>query len=298
MRSVSWHDNGGMAQEACSRFRRGSGSPGRYGEQLFRPHDEGESDRIDLGALTFDATTIARLRELGAGPGWRCLDVGAGTGTVARSLLREGGVTEVVAADRDIRFLTSEPVPGLTTLEADVTSDRFEPGLFDLVHARFVLMHLPFPARMVERLAGLLKPGGVLVLSDAVDLTTGGAPDSPYKAAMRAMWKGVHETIGTDISWVPNYPQLMLVAGLESVAAEIHVPPLIPGSPISRFWARTWNRARPAMVATGLVNDADIDEAERWLDSPACAALSPGMLTAWGWKPQESAASDRQDPGK
>ena len=284
---MSGHDNGRVAGEGGFRVPRGSASPGRYGEQVFRPQDEGESERIDLAAAVYDATTLARLRRLGAGPGRRCLDVGAGTGTVARSLLREAGVTEVVAVDRDIRFLTSEPVAGLTALEADVTSDRFEPGLFDLVHARFVLMHLPSPARMVRRLAGLVAPGGVLVLSDAVDLTTDGAPDTPYTLAMRAMWRGLRDTIGTDVTWVPRCPQLMLAAGLESVAAEIHVPPLEPGSAISRFWASTWDRARAAMVATGLVDDAAIDEAERRLESPTCAGLSPGMLTAWGRKPAQ-----------
>ncbi|MEU7058132.1 class I SAM-dependent methyltransferase [Streptomyces sp. NPDC046197] len=274
-----------MAREAGSRSPQGSEGPGRYGERVFRPQDEGEAERIDLAALVYDATTIARLRQLGAGPGWRCLDVGAGTGTVARLLLREAGVAEVVAADRDIRFLRSEPVAGLTALETDVTSDRFAPGLFDLVHARFVLMHLPDPARMVRQLARLLVPGGVLVLSDAVDVTTDDAPDTPYILAMRAMWRGLRETIGTDISWVPHCPRLMLAAGLAPVAAEIHVPPLEPGSPISRFWAGTWARARVAMVGTGLVDDAGIDEAVIWLDSPTCAGLSPGMLTAWGWKP-------------
>ncbi len=282
------HDNGCVTRESGSRGPSAPEGHGRYGERVFRPQDEGEPERIDLGALTYDATTLARLRQLGVGPGWRCLDVGAGTGTVARSLLREAGVTEVVAVDRDVRYLTSRPVAGLTPLAADVTSDDFAPGRFDLVHARFVLMHLPSPARTVERLAGLLAPGGVLVLSDAVDLTTDGAPRTPFTLAMRAMWQGLRETIGTDVSWVPRCPDLMRAVGLESVAAEVHVPPLVPGSPITRFWARTWDRARASMVATGLVDDAAIDEAERWLESSAFLGLSPGMLTAWGWNPARS----------
>ncbi|MFB7507921.1 SAM-dependent methyltransferase, partial [Streptomyces broussonetiae] len=146
----------------------------------------------------------------------------------------------------------------------------------------FLLMHLPSPARMVERLAALLVPGGVLVLSDAVDLTTESAPRTPYTTAMRAMWRGLRETIGTDVSWVPSCPRLMVAAGLEAVAAEIHVPPLVPGSPMSRFWAGTWDRARAAMVGTGLVDEAGIDEAKQCLESPQFAGLSPGMLTAWG----------------
>ncbi|GAA3309933.1 hypothetical protein GCM10020295_75730 [Streptomyces cinereospinus] len=201
---------------------------------------------------------------------------------MARRLLREAGVAEVVAADRDVRFLAAGPVPGLTPYEADVTSEAFAPGRFDLVHARFVLMHLPERERVLARLAGLLVPGGTLVVSDAVDLTTAYAPDGPYAAAMRAMWQGLRDTIGTDVTWVPRCPQLLAGAGLESVAAEIHVPPLEPGSPIGRFWAETWRRARAAMVATGLVDDAGVDAALRCLDGPGFAGLSPGMLTAWG----------------
>jgi hypothetical protein len=63
------------------------------------------------------------------------------------------------------------------------------------------------------------------------------------------------------------------------------VPPLLPGSPISRFWADTRERSRAAMLATGLVDDAAVDTAMRYLDSDECAALSAGMLTAWGRKP-------------
>lgn len=258
---------------------------GRYGETVFRPEETGEDERIDFGALAYDDFTVARLRALGAGPGWRCLDVGAGTGTVSRRLLEEAGVASVLAVDRDVRFLRARPVTGLDVLEADVTDPDAVPGRFSLVHARFVLMHLPDHERLVRALAARVAPGGVLVLGDAVDLTGDGTPGTPYSAAMRAMWDGLRATIGTDVSWVPSYPQLLRGAGLVSVGAEVHVPPLLPGSPISRFWADTWQRSRAAMVATGLIDDAGVDAAIRYLDSDDCAALSAGMLTAWGWKP-------------
>lgn len=258
---------------------------GRYGEAVFRPEQAGEGERIDFGALAYDDITMARLRALGAGPGWHCLDVGAGTGTVSRRLIEEAGVASVLAVDRDVRFLRERPLPGLDVREADVTAPDFAPGRFRLVHARFVLMHLPEHERLVGRLAELVAPGGVLVLSDAVDLTSDRTPDSPYTEVMRAMWRGLRDTIGTDVSWVPSYPQLLRAAGLVPVAADIHVPPLEPGSPISRFWADTWDRSRAAMRGTGLVDDAAVDAAIRYLDSEDCAALSAGMLTAWGRKP-------------
>ncbi|KOV12198.1 methyltransferase [Streptomyces sp. XY431] len=258
---------------------------GRYGEAVFRPEQAGEGERIDFGALAYDEVTMARLHALGVGPGWRCLDIGAGTGTVSRRLLDEAGVAEVLAVDRDVRFLAERAVPGLEVREADITAPDFAPGRFRLVHARFVLMHLPDRERLVRALARLVEPGGVLVLSDAVDLTGDRVPRTPYSTAMRAMWQGLRATIGTDVSRVPSYPQLLRAAGLERVGAEIHVPPLLPGSPISRFWADTWERSRAAMLATGLVDDAAVDEAVRYLDSEDCAALAAGMLTAWGHRP-------------
>jgi SAM-dependent methyltransferase len=265
----------------------GSPGPGRYGEAAFPPGREGEGERIDYGALAYDDVTLAHLRALGAGPGWRCLDAGAGTGTVARRLLAEAGVDGVLAVDRDVRFLAARPAPGLDVLEADITAAAdVIPGPFRLVHARFVLMHLPGRERLVGRLAELVEPGGVLVLGDAVDLTGGRAPASPYTAAMRAMWRGLRETIGTDVSWVPSYPALLRAAGLECVGAGVHVPPLLPGSAISRFWAETWQRSRPAMLATGLIDGPGLDAAIGYLDSPECAALSAGLLTAWGRKPE------------
>lgn len=262
---------------------------GRYGEAVFRPEQAGEGERIDFGALAYDDLTLARLLALGAGPGWNCLDVGAGTGTVSRRLLDEAGVASVLAVDRDVRFLAERRVPRLDVLEADITAPDFAPGRFRLVHARFVLMHLAEHERLIAALAELVAPGGVLVLGDAVDLTSDRTPATPYTAVMRAMWEGLRNTIGTDVSWVPSYPHLLREAGLEPVAAEMHVPPLVPGSPISRFWADTWERSRAAMLATGTVDDAAVDEAVRYLGSDECAALSAGMLTVWGWKPGEPA---------
>ncbi|CAM5733777.1 hypothetical protein STENM223S_06388 [Streptomyces tendae] len=177
---------------------------GRYGRDLFPPEDPHESERIDAAALVHDPVTTHRLRELGVGPGMRCLEVGAGTGTVARWLLEEAGVEEVVALDRDSRALAAWELPGLRVLTADITDENLDPGRFDLVHARFVLMHLPGRRGLVHRLAGLLRPGGVLVLGDAVELPDTLDRSSPYRRTMDAMWAALWATIGTDLTEVPS----------------------------------------------------------------------------------------------
>lgn len=253
----------------CARARPGGQPPGpstagHYGEAVFRPEQPGEDDRIDLGALAYDDTTMARLRSLGVGPGWNCLDVGAGTGTVARRLLHEAGVATVLAVDRDVRFLTAHPFPGLGVLEADISAPGFDPGRFQLVHARFVLMHLPSRHRLIAALGELLAPGGVLVLSDAVDLTTATAPTTPYTRVVQAMWQGLRDTIGTDVSWVPEYPRLLRAAGSPPSPPRSRYRPWSPGAPSTasgpaagtgrgrRSWPPDWWTTRRSTRRSGI----------------------------------------------
>ncbi|TVL91099.1 class I SAM-dependent methyltransferase [Streptomyces sp. SAJ15] len=266
--------------------------PGEYGRDLFEPEDPREADRIDYGALAYDPVTRDRLLALGVGPGWRCLDVGAGTGTVARWLLEEAGVDEVVAVDQDVSRLAPLAGPRLRVLAADIRDAHLDPGRFDLVHARFVLMHLPERRPLISRLAGWLAPGGRLVLSDAVEVPDRLDASSPYRLTMDTMWRVLKERIGTDIVPVPAYPHFLREEGLRDVAAELFCPPLTPGEPVTRFWSETWRRMRPALEETGRVAPTTIDEALAYLGSPRLAELAPGMMTAWG-----SRASAAPRPG-
>ncbi|MYW48572.1 methyltransferase domain-containing protein [Streptomyces sp. SID486] len=264
--------------------RTGGSAPGegRYGEALFTPDGPREAERIDAAALVYDPVTTHRLRALGAGPGSRCLEVGAGTGTVARWLLEEAGVDEVVALDRDTGSLDALATPRLRVVTADLTDETLRPGRFDLIHARFVLMHLPQRRRIITRLARWLSPGGRLVLADALEVPVALDSTAAYRRTMDAMWRALRSTIGTDISSVPAYPHFLREEGLLDVAAELYSPPLVAGGPLALFWAETWNRMRPALEETGLVDAAVVDEAVAYLSSPRLAELGPGMVMAWG----------------
>ncbi|MEG3630706.1 class I SAM-dependent methyltransferase [Streptomyces poriticola] len=259
-----------------------AGDGGRYGEDLFEPEDPGEAGRIDAGALVYDPVTTRRLEALGAGPGLRCLEVGAGTGTVARWLLEEAGADEVVALDRDTGALTALDSPRLRVVTADLTDERLRLDGFDLIHARFVLMHLPERRRIVSRLASGLNPGGWLVLGDAVELPDVLDTSSAYRRTMDAMWQALRTTIGTDISTVPAYPHFLREEGLQQVGAELWCPPMRPDGALARFWTETLRRMRPALEATGRVDADAVDETLAYLAAPHLAELGPGMAMAWG----------------
>jgi SAM-dependent methyltransferase len=257
---------------------------GRYGTGLFSPDAAGEGERIDYGALAYDASSRARLTALGVGPGWRCLDVGAGTGTISRWLVDEAGVDEVLAVDRDPRFVAARAGGRLRTLAADITDPALSPGRFDLVHCRFVLMHLREHADVLARLADWVAPGGWLVVGDAVDLTTSGSSQAAYRRTMAAMWQVLRDRIGTDITWVTRYPRLLHDLRLVEVGAEILVPPLTVDAPVTAFWANTWRSMRDGLETA--LEPGELDRALDYLSSPALADLSPGLIIAWGRRPR------------
>src|SRR5262249_3345089 len=124
-------------------------------------------ERIRLAGLetALDPGTREHLTRLGVGPGWRCLEVGAGGGSVAVWLAeRVAPDGEVVATDLDTNFLEREVArhPTLKLLNHDISSQDLPTG-FDLVHARYLVEWLPDKRRALERMAAALSSGGVLL---------------------------------------------------------------------------------------------------------------------------------------
>ena len=114
-----------------------------------------------------DPVTARRLRGVGVNRGWRCLELGAGRGSIARWLCDEVGAEgRVTAVDIDDRFLGQIDLPNLEVVRADVVADPLPPGPFDLIHTRLLLMHLTARDEVLGRLPALLRPGGVVLFEE------------------------------------------------------------------------------------------------------------------------------------
>jgi len=99
-----------------------------------------EHDRLHALEALFDDASAHHLARLGVGPGWRCLEVGAGAGGVARWLAdRVGPSGQVLATDLDPRFLDGHGRANLQVRQHDILTDPLPDTLFDLAHARAVL---------------------------------------------------------------------------------------------------------------------------------------------------------------
>ncbi|MGH3558687.1 MAG: class I SAM-dependent methyltransferase, partial [Mycobacterium sp.] len=140
-----------------------------------------ELARLRLLEDECDPHTRRYLDAIGVGTGWRCLEVGAGAGAMACWLAERVGPTgHVVATDIDPRYLGNLCQPNVEVRQCDIARDDVEPESCDLVHCRFVLMHLDDPADVLRRMVRALRPGGWLVAADPDNDVAGSVdPDHP-----------------------------------------------------------------------------------------------------------------------
>jgi SAM-dependent methyltransferase len=126
-----------------------------------------ESERLAALEDKFDPVTTDVLVRLGVDAGWRCLEIGAGAGSVARWLAdRVGATGHVVAVDLETDLLDAAAFPNLEVRQADILNDDVGGG-FDLTHARLVVGHFPDKVAALQRMAATLRPGGWLVIEEA-----------------------------------------------------------------------------------------------------------------------------------
>ena len=128
---------------------------------LSQTADAVERERLALWEHIEDARSQRHLAALGIQKGWRCLEVGAGHGSIARWLAEQVGPQgRVVATDLNPRFLTEIELPNVEVRQHDIRTDPLEPGLYDLAHCRAVLIHTPDPQRVVQHMVEALRLGG------------------------------------------------------------------------------------------------------------------------------------------
>jgi SAM-dependent methyltransferase len=258
-----------------------------------------EDERLDLLEQIYDPTS--RERRALVRPGWRCLEVGAGRGSMAVWLAEQVGPTgQVVATDVDTRYLSRLGLPNLEVIGHNILEDpldALEPGSFDLVCSRLMLFHLQNRQEdAVRQMAECLRPGGWLVDEDA-DWRTAGAPVDPahprYDDYQRVWQDGDWWTHrGYDKEFGRKLPAIFERCGLEDVRDEASTEVVRGGSPWARWWIPTLE----------VINDlGGGDEASRREVEVMAEALADP--TVWlqrelvhacsGRKPGESSSSPR-----
>jgi SAM-dependent methyltransferase len=265
--------------------RRGRATLGGMTETFFNTAELEERQRLEEQAALWDPFTFRRLDEIGVGTGWRCLEVAAGTGSVASWLCdRVGRRGEVVATELEPRWIELMEARNLEVRRHDVVAEPLEQGGFDLVHARLLLMHLAEREAVVEKLAAALRPGGWLVLED-FDLGLIGVAYPPNGAWLRICnaASDVLELSGADVACGGKLAAFLARAGLTDVDAEgqVHLKRLPDTAGII---VPLLERMREQILLLGTADAADFDEVVGEYANPdsTLTTYSPVLVSARG----------------
>jgi SAM-dependent methyltransferase len=256
-------------------------------------HQE-ELTRRRIGEAECDPSTIRYLVGLGVEDGWRCLEVGAGAGSIARWLSeRVGPKGSVVAADIDTRFLEDLDQANVEVRRLDITQDELEADTYDLVHCRWLLMHLDEPAAVLRRMISALRPGGWLLVEEAdgrsMAAIDGAHPLADgFNAATQERHRALRDGGIMDLDLGRSLPTLLADAGLADVAHEGIAPIVAGGVPWSLYWQKSVRLVDDGLVANGVLSATDVAACRQALDDPTFQYRFVTLDALWGRRPSRA----------
>ena len=247
-------------------------------------------DRFEALAALYDPMTIGHFDTIGVGAGWRCLEVGAGGGSVVRHLAERVGPTGgVLATDIEPRFLDGlAGLPNVDVARHDVVVDPLPEAEFDLVHARLVLIHVPERLVALRRLVEALRPGGWMLIEDGDGLVSGQScldprtDDERLANRLRSGLLTMLQERGVDFGFGRSLLGLLRDQGLVDLAGDAY----LPMSPA----VRTLERAnvlqlRDEFLERGVVTHEEVEHFLARLDDPLFTLAAPLVISAWGRRP-------------
>ena len=245
--------------------------------------------RFDALSALFDPGTLRQFEACGISAGWRCWEVGAGGPALPRKIAdRVGPTGHVLATDIDDAWAKGAVSANVEVRVHDVTGAPPE-GLFDLVHARLVLVHVRERANALRHMIAALKPGGWLVIEDADPALQPLSCIDPYGPAqdlanrIRSGFRALLAKRGADLSFGRKLPRMFREAGMEHVSAEAYFPIAMPECiPLE---LGTIAMIRDDLLAHGIATE---DEIARHLDNVRRGKLDlsqPPMISVRGRKP-------------
>lgn len=226
-------------------------------------------DRLEFSGTdpAFNSMRDAYLDKLTFSPDSRVLEIGCGTGVLARALVKR--------ADFAGRVTAVEPSPGLLDAARRLAKQEgvdhlIEFGLgdghtldiadaqFETVIAHTVVSHVQDPVALIKEVARVVKPGGMVAIFDGDYASwTHGCSDPELGKAMEA---GIIAAIVGNPRVMRDMPRLLRQAGLELVEAMPHVYAEVG---TGNFFLGAAEAYGPLVPQTGLVPEAQV---QTWIE--------------------------------
>lgn len=233
----------------------------------------------------FDDVSIHHLINCGIATGWRCLEVGAGGGSVATWLAdRVGAGGFVLATDIDPRFLELLRLPNLEVRRHDISVDALPQSAFDLAHARLVLHHVPQREAALQRMISALKPGGWILIEEHDSVSMPPDPISSGETLLKtqeAVWK-VMDDGGVNRRYGRELLGRLRAYGLVDVGAESRGFMWRGATDDIVILRANFEQLRDAMISRNYVTPQEFDQDLARLDDPNFMVPSGILWSAWG----------------
>ena len=234
----------------------------------------------------FDPVSTGHLNRIGVRRGARCLEIGAGGGSIARWLAGEVGADgHVLAVDLDPRWFRHDGARQLEVWPLDVAVDPIPVGPCDLIHERLVLQHIPQRLDVLDQLVDRLAPGGWLVMEDfdtgEIRTTDRDGPHHEMIVRIATAFAGLLATRTGARNFAAGALRHLRDRGLVEVGASGHVAFATGGHGYTQVLAANARQHRDDLIAVGITGD-EIDEFLTVLDVPDTIVGTGVLISAWG----------------
>ncbi len=247
-----------------------------------------ELSRLEKLQTINDPATLSRLEEIGVAAGWRCLEVGAGAGSIARALAaRVGSGGEVVAADIDPRFLADFAGENRRVLRHDLSKGPVPPADFDFAHARALLAHIEDLPGAVRHLVESVRPGGI-VLCEEPDYGACEPCDASHPRApvFRSYVEGVLAGDRMDPFAGRHVHAAMRELGLVDLRSSAISELVEGGSFRARYRKETMENVRDMAIVHGSYTERSFQELMDCFDDPSFCYVDVLWVGVWGRRPE------------
>lgn len=244
------------------------------------------SDRFAGLEAVFDPVTCGHVTRLGLARGARCLEVGAGNGSIANWMAdRVGADGRVLAVDLDPRWIPRDSRAQLEVRALDLVSQPIPPGPWDVIHERLVLQHIPERLGVLARLVECLAPGGVILVEDfdTGEVRTVDRAGPEHELILRVA-QAFNRLLGTRAGandFAANALRALRGHGLEGTGASGYVAIAEGGTGWANVQAANARQVRAGLIAQGIAA-GDIDRFVEAMADPDTIVGSGVLISAWG----------------
>ena len=159
--------------------------------------DERNVERQHMLAQVLNPLTRGVLERIPKITGGRCLDLGCGQGNTTRLLSEVLEPGECIGVEYDASLVEYANArggnpPGVRFQRGDAMKLDFPDASFDVVFARYLLVHMPDPMAVIREMLRVVRPGGHVIAYEPDCHTLEIAyPASSVPAFMNRAWAGL-----------------------------------------------------------------------------------------------------------